>query len=264
MPFSTFFDLFAPPSSPPQRRIRTVRKCRGGRANRRRRSHQRWSHQRWAILEALEDRRVLASFAVITAGDAGNGTCNATACTLRDAVETANATTGADDISFASAITGTITLTPTNGELLITDPLTITGPGSGVLTVRAGASASNEFRVIDISDSAGDVSIEGLTLTNGRVPLEPGGAIRFQSDGTLSIRSSVITGNTANNGGGIYSEFDGTVEVTSSSISGNTATYGPGGGIQNLDGNTTVTSSVVSNNRSYNSVPGSLAHTRVQ
>ncbi len=250
MPFSKFFDRFAARSSEPQRRVRTVRKRLGGEANRRRR------HQRRAILEALEDRRVLASFAVITAGDAGSGICDATACTLRDAVETANATTGADDITFDSAITGTITLTPTNGELLITDPVTITGPGSGQLTVRAGTSASNEFRVIDISDTAGDVSIEGLTLTNGRVPLDAGGAIRFQSEGTLSIRSSVITGNTANNGGGIYSEFAGTVEVTSSSISGNTAMFGPGGGIQNVDGNTTLSSSFVSDNRSYNSGGG--------
>lgn len=207
-------------------------------------------------MEALEDRRVLASFTVITGGDAGTGICNDTACTLRDAVLSANAIAGADEITFDSGVTGTITLTPTNGELSITDPLTITGPGANALTVRAGTSVANEFRVINIGTQAGDVTIEGLTLTNGRVPLDAGGAIRFQSNGTLSIRESIITGNTANNGGAIYSQYTGAIEVASSTISGNTAVYSSGGGIENIDGNTTLTSSILSDNQSRTSGGG--------
>lgn len=208
------------------------------------------------MLQSLEDRRVLASFTVITPGDGGNGSCNASGCTLRDAVLVANAVAGADEIVFDSSITGTISLSPTNGELLVTDAVSINGPGSGVLTVRAGTSATNNFRIINASETSGDVTIEGLTLTNGRVPLDAGGAIRFASDGLLTVRSSVISGNTANNGGAIYSPAEGSIEIISSSVSGNTASYGGGGAIDISDGDTTITSSTISNNRAFNSGGG--------
>src|SRR5215510_14907634 len=52
---------------------------------------------------------------------------------LRDAINQANMTPGADNINFQDELTGTITLT--TGELLITDDLTITGPGIFAITV---------------------------------------------------------------------------------------------------------------------------------
>ncbi|MFK8113549.1 MAG: beta strand repeat-containing protein [Rubripirellula sp.] len=205
--------------------------------------------RRRAILETLEERRVLAAFLVSAGGDAGAGT-------LREALVAANATPEADTITFDSSVTGTITLTAANGALPVTAPVSIEGPGSGVLTINANTGGANEFRVLDIATTAGDVSISGLTLSGGRVPGEAGGAIRFQSDGLLSIQSSVISGNTANNGGGVYSEYAGSIEVSDSTISGNTAMFGPGGGLHNANGNTTLTSSFVTGNRSYNSGGG--------
>ncbi len=221
-----------------------------------RRSGHHASRRRRAVLETLEDRRVLASFLVITPGDAGSGSCTSGACTLRDAVQSANSLAGADTIQFGSAVAGTINLSAASGALLVTDPVAITGPGADMLTIRAATSPANEFRVFDVADTAGDVTLDGLTVTGGRVTSDAGGAIRFQSAGMLSIRNSVVSGNVANNGGGIYSQFDGTVSITSSTISGNTATYGPGGGIHNVEGNTTLASSVVSGNAAYGSGGG--------
>ena len=72
--------------------------------------------------------------------------------------------------------------------------------------MRAGASVANEFRVFDIRDTAGDVSLEGLTVSGGRVVAEPGGAIRFQSAGDLIITRSSLATNTARTGGAILAD----------------------------------------------------------
>ncbi|MGB7329716.1 MAG: right-handed parallel beta-helix repeat-containing protein, partial [Rubripirellula sp.] len=209
--------------------------------------------RRLSRIESLENRRVLASFVVSTGVDAVNGACGASVCTLRDAVLAANASPGPDEITFAPSVTGTINLTAANGELLISDPVTITGPGAGTLTVRATTSAVNEFRLFDISSAAGDVSIAGLTLTGGRVENDFGGAIRFQSSGTLTIADSVISGNVAESGGAIYSEYDGTVRIVGSTIEDNEAVLGGGGAIQVIESPIVIEDSTFNNNQSYGS-----------
>ncbi len=198
---------------------------------------------------------MLASFTVVSAGDAPFGSCTALQCTLRDAVSAANGSAGADTITFAPAITGTVTLAPTNGALVISGPLSIDGPGSSVLTVQANATTT-DFRVFDITDSAGDVTIEGLTITGGNIEGGDGGGIRFSSAGTLSIQNSVVTGNRANGGGGIRSEFDGTIEVIDSNVSNNETIYFSGGGISTNDGDVILTRSIVSGNEAFGSGAG--------
>ena len=197
---------------------------------------------------------MLATFTVNSTADTGSGS-------LREAIVSANNAAGPDTIEFDPSVSGTINLGAADGSLVITDAVTILGPGRDVLTVNAQATTS-EFRVFDITDTAGDVHIDGLTISGGRVLTLPpmgelsdvsGGGIRFQSSGTLTIRNSTITGNTANNGGGIYSEFDGNVALYGSTLSDNTAQFGPGGGIHNEDGNTTIDFSIADNNTSYNS-----------
>ncbi|HEX8203448.1 MAG TPA: hypothetical protein VF590_23430, partial [Isosphaeraceae bacterium] len=72
-------------------------------------------------LEALEDRRLLATFVVDNPGDIGLGS-------LRQAIVDANATPGADSIIFALPNTSTVTLTSVTGALpRITDQVTIDG-----------------------------------------------------------------------------------------------------------------------------------------
>src|SRR5262249_29389479 len=74
-------------------------------------------------LEALEDRTVPSTFLVETLADDGPGS-------LRQAIHDANATVspGPDEIVFAAGLTGTITLT--SGQLDILDALVIDGPGA--------------------------------------------------------------------------------------------------------------------------------------
>ncbi len=67
-----------------------------------------------------------ASFNVTNTNDSGPGS-------LREAVIEANVNPGPDEILFESGATGTLRLT--SGELTVTDPVTIEGPGRDVLTI---------------------------------------------------------------------------------------------------------------------------------
>ena len=104
-------------------------------------------------VERLEDRTLPSTFTVLNLADSGPGS-------LRQAVLDADAQPGTNVIHFAHDVDGTIVLT--SGELDITDDMTITAPGSGVLAV----SGSDSSRVFAI---AADVTaeIDGLTITHG-------------------------------------------------------------------------------------------------
>src|SRR5438105_10835734 len=79
--------------------------------------------------EGLESRLLLASFAVTTLNDSGPGS-------LRQAVVAANDHAGSDTVTFDHALVGRAhTITLTAGEIPITDPLLIVGPGVKRLTV---------------------------------------------------------------------------------------------------------------------------------
>lgn len=111
-----------------------------------------------AFLLTLVRGAAAATFPVANLADSGPGS-------LRQAVLAANAAAGADDVTFAPGLAGTITLT--SGEILISDPLVVHGPGAGVLTV----SGNDQSRIFHVENSAVaaaiDVTSSGLTLTRG-------------------------------------------------------------------------------------------------
>src|ERR1043165_10223245 len=76
------------------------------------------------------------TYTVTTVADHAVGSCSASDCTLREAVEMANSHNGDDTIVFSAGLAGTITLqSDLGGQLLITDGVTIAGPGARVLSV---------------------------------------------------------------------------------------------------------------------------------
>jgi hypothetical protein len=171
---------------------------------------------------------------------------------LRDALAVANNNPGADTITFAPALSG-VPIQLTLGQLLITDAVTIQGLGPANTTI----DAQQQSRIFDIAAGAGDVTLDGLTLTGGRTTAQNdgGGAIRFLSSGTLVVRNSIITGNSTQGklaaGGGIYLP-GGNLTVSNSIISGNSTAglFAPGGGIfaSDLGRSLTVDDSTVSGN----------------
>jgi hypothetical protein len=169
-----------------------------------------------------------------------------TDCTLRDAIEDANAAPGTT-ITFASAISGdAITLNGTELPQITAYSTTIQGPGADQIAVD-GDFTSRIFNV-----SATDARISGLTIRNGTE--SKGGGIYLQA-GNLTVENSVLTGNTAEggSGGGIYVQT-GNLTVDSSTLSYNYATAGAGGGIgghaglATHAGTTTIRNSTLSGN----------------
>ena len=100
----------------------------------------------------------------------------------------------------------------------------------------------------------GGILINGgtLTITSSTISgnsADQGGGI-FNQGGTLTITSSTISGNSANIGGGVFSNTDLSgpkTTITNSTISGNTATS-RGGGFFNFDGLSVIEHSTITNN----------------
>ncbi|MBI1764572.1 MAG: VCBS repeat-containing protein [Acidobacteria bacterium] len=201
-------------------------------------------------------------FTVNSTADPGNGVCDAAECTLREALNAALANTGNGDLVNFSALFNT----PQTINLLtvlpdISESLTIQGPGANLLTVRR-ADTAPDFRIFNILSGIPNVSLSGLTISNGRATTggvgSTGGGILSQSN--LTLTGVHVTGNQAlNNGGGGGVELNSADGVfTGCTFSNNTATFG-GGIIYNGNGGGTlrlINSTVSGNIGSSNSGSG--------
>ncbi|MEO0360696.1 MAG: right-handed parallel beta-helix repeat-containing protein, partial [Pseudomonadota bacterium] len=225
----------------------------------------------------------MATFIVTTLADendagAAVASPGGTGLSLREAVALANASDGEDVIVFASGLNDRITLT--EGEIEITDAVTI--EGGGLITISGDAagddvvadgvtdlSASSEAqlddntRIFNITDGDAATTLRGLTLTGGRTTddSEGGGAVTSLAD--LTIENSVVAGNETtgdfSDGGGV--ETRGVLVVDNSTISGNRTAglESEGGGVRAF-GSMTITDSTVSDNSvsGYNAEGGGV------
>lgn len=188
-------------------------------------------------LQVLEDRCVPTVYTVNST--AMNETADGQ-ITLLEAINAANndapngdapAGSGADSIQFDPGLNG-LMITFNGAGVVITDRLTITGPGSDLLTI----SGFNTllFSVFDFSSTRFAVTMSGLTLTNG--DSNSGGAISNSEN--LTLTDVVIFNNFAENGSsgaGIFNS--GSVTIQNSILSDNsTNTAGRGGAIFNAVG----------------------------
>jgi hypothetical protein len=136
-----------------------------------------------------------ATFTVTNLNDSGAGS-------LRDAVASANTTAGADVITFQPGLTGTILLT--TGELSLYDAVDIQGPGAATITV-SGNNASRIFYIYSAANAPIDVTISGLTVTNGS-DVDGGGAIIDWGE-NLTLDHVVVSNSTTDgSGGGVSKE----------------------------------------------------------
>jgi predicted outer membrane repeat protein len=178
-----------------------------------------------------------ANFQVTNTTD---GAAPGPAGSLRKAISDANANSGADTITFTGGgASGTIRLT--NGELQITDDVTITGPGEGALSISGDADSSNsatpgDSRIFGVvppgtTPPFRQVTITGLTLTRGFAgssPYVPGGAI-VTSGTHLTLDHVTLSNNTANGVGGGLAQQSGLLDMTNSTVTGNHAGNAAGG-----------------------------------
>lgn len=187
-----------------------------------------------------------------------------TACNfsmIADAVAAAAAHPGADRINIvqsqSDATYSAQAITINNQDLAIVGGYQSCGdsatPTTTTLIFGTGNGGNSIFTIIGSSH----VLLSNLQIASR--PHDPvaakGGGIFFSGSGTLTVSSSVITGNKAVDGGGIYLHESGgplTLLVNANSlISGNTAGT-EGGGIDIQGGTLTLTSSQVDGNSASN------------
>jgi predicted outer membrane repeat protein len=158
-----------------------------------------------------------------------------------------------DDIQFDPNLNGQ-TINLTSGELVIDKNITIVGPGQDLLTVSR--SSPNLFRIFHVM-AGHTVTIEGLTIKNGKNGSGPGGGI-YNDHATLTIESCVVANNSSSDqGGGIYCDGSGgsaSLTIRNSVVRDNTVLpmFGSGepygGGIANIDSTLTIDNSQVTGN----------------
>jgi CSLREA domain-containing protein len=226
-----------------------------------------------ATLIALLVEGQAATFTVNSTGDAsdakpGSGVCGTLPgasktdpdtgpCTLRAAIQEANAFAGTDIIQFniplANCPNGVCTITVPTALPDLSTNMSIIGPGADLLIVDANADGSNPFRVFNVT-VATTVTFTGITITGGALPGGGSGAgagIQNANSATVNINNCVVTGNFALSGGGGLFNNAGMVNISRSTFKSNSTT-GAGAAIANGSGmvkaidSTFITNSAVS------------------
>jgi hypothetical protein len=126
------------------------------------------------------------TFNVTNTNDSGSGS-------LRRTIEDANNNAGSDTINISA--TGTINLQLPLPNL---SNVEINGPGASQLTVRRDTGGNH--RIFSIVN--GNVTINGLTISNGRDSFG-GGGIYISNSGTATLTNSTLNNNSAPASGGV-------------------------------------------------------------
>jgi CSLREA domain-containing protein len=181
------------------------------------------------VLGAQPTQTVFASatLTVTNTNDSGPGS-------LRQAIVSAVA---GDSIVFAASLSGkTITVAST---LVIDKSLTIDGSS---LASRISISGNNSVRVFDVSKADITVTLDSLRVVNGLISTSEGGGLG--NKGTLTIKNSIFSTNSAGEGGAIINR--GTLTISVTSFTGNIA-IDSGGAIANY-GTLTINNGTFANN----------------
>jgi len=179
-------------------------------------------------------------FTVNDASDPGGAVCQTTACSLRAAIDAANAGSlpGGYTIAFDLPYPAQILLADTLPE--ISAQIHIIGPGKTALTISGGGLV----RIFTIP-GGGNLSLSGMTLSHGWNGVEGGGAIR--NGGDLAMTNVMLSDNLAGggDGGGLLNDSGGDVQIISTYFLNNDGFHD--GAIAN-SGSITISASVFSNN----------------
>lgn len=228
------------------------------------------------------DARAATTFTVNSTTDAvdnniGNGVCETATpsqCTLRAAVQEANALAGTDTIlipagTFSLTIAGISENAAATGDLDITSNINFSKTGAGTVTIN---SAFTNERLFDAPSGTPTVNMSGITLSNpssnqqgscfrilsGVINLNTmnldtcvggqGGAILQFISGELHVVDSTFTSNTTTDDGAAIHMSGGVATISGSTFTNNTATNA--GGAIITDSDMTITNSTFSGNTS--------------
>ena len=220
-----------------------------------------------------------ATFVVDDAQDAidanpGDGLCEIVlippqteiTCTLRAAIQEANASSGADEVTLPEGVyeltlEGAQENNAASGDIDILDNVVIRGAGPNS-TILDGMQKDRLFEINDTSGSdALEVSVSGITIMNGLIEdLEgAGGGIWSNANLTLSnvlLHHNGVTGTQAN--GGALCNVGGRVELNAVTFSNNSAKNYGGAACNLADGVMVMTDTTFETNTTV--VDGVLVH----
>ncbi len=150
-------------------------------------------------LWALHNAAQAAVFTVNSTADTDDGACDATHCTLREAINLANANPGLDTIAFNIPGLGPHTIQPTTTLPAIMGPVVMDGytqPGSSRNTHPAGQGL-NTVLMIELDGSNVGAGISGLTIGAGNSTVKGLVINRFSDAGIVldTNGGNVISGN---------------------------------------------------------------------
>jgi CSLREA domain-containing protein len=197
--------------------------------------------------------RAAATFIVSSALDAtdaapGDGVCAAAngLCTLRAAIQEANALAGDDTILLPAGVYflsianpgGAAENAAASGDLDLTSDISLLGGGQGSTLIDGGALD----RVFHVVGSSSDVAISSLTIRNGRLSAGNGGGI--ENGGNLNLTQVAVSANMAVLGGGISNNS--VLTMSAGRVESNTANNDGGGFINN--GVLTVVNTIIRGN----------------
>lgn len=200
----------------------------------------------------------------------GDGVCRTaatpTSCTLRAAIQEANASPGPDEITlsvgvYSLELAGAQENAAASGDLDISDSVTITGAGIN----RTIIDGMKKDRLFDIYDADGGellaVSISGVTIRNGLIDYDSSAGGALLSNGRLVLtdvlfHDNAITG--ALGDGGALCNLAGKVEMTRVTFTKNSAKNHGGAACNHADGEMVMTDSLFDDNTTI--VDGVLVH----
>lgn len=205
----------------------------------------------------------------------GDGKCRTAVgeCTLRAAVQEANATAQQDSIVLPSAQTAHLTIgsagtaSAATGDLDVLHNIEVKPSGAAPATIDGG----DVDRIFDVpsTDPSPNIALflSSLVLRNGRVTAENGGGA-VRSSGYVSVTDVRVTSSDALQGGGIDGQGGGILTRGTASIlslartrvDGNSATTG--GGVANLDGTALFQGVSIDGNESRSGESGSAGGIR--
>jgi len=183
----------------------------------------------------------------------GDGICAASrGCTLRAAIQEANALTGPQTIALGYGVhqlnisEEAGRLRATSAPLLVTDALTITGLSPD----RTIINANGQSRVMRVDNAT--LSLRGLMLSGGTITGDDGGGV-LVVNGALVLEEVAVTGNSARNGGGVMAHAS-SVTIRQSAITENRAqadagAEGSGGGVHLRNSSLAVQNSTFGGNQ---------------
>jgi predicted outer membrane repeat protein len=118
------------------------------------------------------------------------------------------------------------------GDLDVTEPLTIAGAGTGSSIIDGG----DIDRVLQVRPNAGVMTLTDLTVQNGTAPGDAnGGGIDVLANDTLQLDRVLLTGNRSTQYGGAIHTNDAVFVISNSALTGNTA-EDDSGAIDHIDG----------------------------